>query len=106
MPAPNILFIFTDQQRADTMAAYGNGVIQTPNLNHLAECSTVFERAYATQAICTPSRSTIMTGLYPHTTGCTQNNFPLKEETKCLPEMLTPGKYVCGYYGKWHLGGC
>ena len=104
MPASNVLFLFTDQQRADTMAAYGNNVIQTPNLNRLGECSTVFERAYATQAICTPSRSTIMTGLYPHTTGCTQNNFPLREETKCIPEMLTPGKYVTGYYGKWHLG--
>ena len=59
---PNILFIFTDQQRADTMACYGNTLIHTPNLNALADGSFVFENAYVSTPICAPSRSTIMTG--------------------------------------------
>ena len=57
MKKPNLLFIFTDQQRADTMAAYGNNRIQVPALNKLASQSTVFQQAYVTQPVCTPSRS-------------------------------------------------
>ncbi len=104
MPPPNLLFLFTDEQRYDTLAAYGNELIEMPNLNRLAEESWVFERAYVTQPVCTPSRSTLMTGLYPHTTGCTENNVSLRPETPCMPEMLPAGQYVTGYHGKWHLG--
>ena len=71
MRPPNLLFIFTDEQRADTLAAYGNTRIHMPNLNRLASQSTVFQRAYVTQPVCTPSRSSLLTGLYPHTSGLT-----------------------------------
>ena len=101
---PNLLFLYTDEQRYDTLAAYGNDRIRMPNLNRLAERSTVFEQAYVTQPVCTPSRASLLTGLYPHTTGCTRNNVPLPAETPCLPEMLRPGGYVCAHHGKWHLG--
>ena len=104
MSRPNLLFIFTDEQRADTMAAYGNTLIQTPNLNRLAGESFVFERTYVTQPVCTPSRSSILTGLWPHTTGCTRNNIPLPPEMACLPEMLVHDGYATAYHGKWHLG--
>ena len=100
---PNLLFIFTDQQRVDTLACYGNDWIQAPNLNALASESFVVENAYVTQPVCTPARSSIMTGLYPHTNGCTQLNIPLKPETRSIAEMVSDD-YVCGYYGKWHLG--
>ncbi|MBT4141012.1 MAG: sulfatase-like hydrolase/transferase, partial [Candidatus Latescibacteria bacterium] len=53
----NLVFIFTDQQRFDTLAAYGNHKIKTPNLNRLAEQSAVFEHAYVAQPVCTPSRA-------------------------------------------------
>jgi len=101
---PNLLFIFTDEQRYDTMAAYDNHVIQMPNLNRLASESIVFDRAYVTQPICTPSRSSLLTGLYPHTNGCTKNNVSLSEDVPSFPEMLSHGEYVTAYYGKWHLG--
>ena len=100
---PNLLFIFTDQQRFDTMACYGNHWIQTPNLNALADESYVFENAYVTQPICTPARSSIMTGLYPHSNGCIELNVPLKPQTPTIAEMVTDD-YRCAYYGKWHLG--
>ncbi|MBM4048341.1 MAG: hypothetical protein FJ279_24835 [Planctomycetes bacterium] len=100
---PNLLFIFTDEQRFDTMACYGNSHIRTPNLNALADQSFVFEHAYVSQPVCTPSRATLMTGLYPHTCGCTANNIPLRPETKTLAERVSPD-YVRAYYGKWHLG--
>jgi arylsulfatase A-like enzyme len=104
MTPPNLLFLFTDEQRADTMAAYGNTRIQTPNLNRLASQSVVFERAYVTQPVCTPSRSSLLTGLYPHSNGCTENNVPLPAEVPCLPELISSGRYATAYHGKWHLG--
>jgi len=100
----NILFIWTDQQRFDTMKAYGNDKIKAPNLHKLAEKSIVFKKAYVTQPVCTPSRSSVMTGLYPHTNGCIENNIPLREETKTLPELINDPDYKTAYMGKWHLG--
>ena len=100
---PNLVYIFTDQQRADTMAAYGNDWIETPNLDHLADASFVFENAYVSSPICTPSRSTQMTGLWPHTNGCIKNNIPLPDDVETLAEFF-PDEYHTAYYGKWHLG--
>jgi len=103
MTRPNLLFLYTDEQRADTLAAYGNDRIAMPNLDRLASESTVFERTYVTQPVCTPSRSTLLTGLMPCTNGCVENNLALPAEVPCLPELLPEG-YRCGHYGKWHLG--
>ena len=100
---PNLLFIMTDQQRADTLGCYGNSVIQTPNLDALAREGFVFENAYVSQPVCTPSRASIMTGLYPNTHGCITNNIPLGPKNKTIAEMVS-GDYLCGYFGKWHLG--
>ncbi len=101
---PNLLFIYTDGQQAETLSAYGNNLIEMPNLNKLAESSTVFERTYVTQPVCTPSRSTIHTGMYPHSNGCSRNNIPLRANAQCLPEMIKSVDYVTGHFGKWHLG--
>lgn len=101
---PNVLFLWTDEQRADTMAAYGNAAIHTPNLNRLASESIVFDKAYVSQPVCTPSRSTVMTGLWPHTSGCTENNIALQPDTPTVPELLDDPDYATGYFGKWHLG--
>lgn len=101
---PNLLVLWTDQQRADTMAAYGNRRYRVPALNRLAAESAVFERCYVTQPVCTPSRSSVMTGLWPHRTGCVRNNIPLKPEFKTLPELVGDSAYRTAYMGKWHLG--
>lgn len=101
---PNLLFIWTDEQRADTMAVYGNTKIHTPNLNKLARESIVFQNAYVTQPVCTPNRSAVMTGLWPHTSGCIKNNIPLPSDIPCLPELLNDPDYRTAYMGKWHLG--
>lgn len=101
---PNLLFILTDQQRKDTLAAYGNHQIRVPNLNALAAESTVFENYYVTQPLCTPSRSSIMTGLYPHNTHVFTNDIVLPESKPALPQLLKKSEYVTAYFGKWHLG--
>lgn len=100
---PNIVFMFSDQQRYDTLAAYGNDWIRTPNLNRLAEGSFVFERAYVAQPVCTPARATLLTGLYPHTAGPTINHIPLPESTKTFAEYVDDS-YETAWFGKWHLG--
>ena len=60
----NILLLWTDQQRFDTLAAAGNLALRMPNLNALARTSTVFESAYCSAPVCTPSRGSVMSGLY------------------------------------------
>ena len=103
-PQYNLLFLWTDEQRADTMAAYGNSRIKTPNLNRLAAESVIFRNTYVTQPVCTPARSSVMSGLWPHTSGCTQNNVALPFETPAVPELVNDPYYRTAYIGKWHLG--
>ena len=100
---PNVLFILTDQQRQDSLACYGNDWIQTPNLDSVADRSFVFDNAYVTQPVCTPSRASIMTGLYPHAVGLHRNNIPLPEDCPTIAELVDE-EYYSGYFGKWHLG--
>ncbi len=100
----NLVFIYTDEQRADTMAAYGNHLIETPTLNRLAGESVIFDNAYCTQAVCTPARSSILTGLYPHANNCFTNTRSLSPDVRCLPEYLPQGKYATAHIGKWHIG--
>lgn len=100
---PNLVFIFSDRQRFDTMACYGNHWIQTPHLNALAEESFVFEHCYVTQPVCAPARSSIMTGLFPHATGVPVNRLIMDPDVKTIAEMVSPD-FLRAYYGKWHLG--
>jgi len=101
---PNLLFLWTDEQRADTMAVYGNRKIHAPNMNKFAGECVVFENAYVSQPVCTPSRATVMTGLWPHTSSCVENNIPLPDKVSCFPEIVNDPDYRTGYFGKWHLG--
>ena len=103
-PRPNLLFILTDEQRHDTLRAYGNDAIQTPHLDRLAGEGVVFKRAYVSQPVCSPARSTILTGLWPHQSGVTMNNISLRKETRTLPELLDDPLYRSVFMGKWHLG--
>lgn len=103
MTRPNLLYIFTDQQRVDTLACYGNHQIETPALNGLAEDSFVFENAYVSQPVCSPARATMLTGLWPHTAGVPSCNVPLAADVPTIAEML-PDEYDTAFMGKWHLG--
>lgn len=101
---PNLLFIFTDQQRFDTLFSED---VSMPHVNRLASESCYFEEAHCTQPVCTPSRGSLMTGLHPHAHGAVINNVPLPEQVRCLPELLPAdirARYRTAYHGKWHLG--
>jgi arylsulfatase A-like enzyme len=101
---PNLILFLPDQQRADTLACYGGMKVHVPNLNKLASESVIFERAYVTHPVCTPSRSSLMTGTWPHINGCTRNSVPLDRQFQVLPQLMEDKDYRSAYIGKWHLG--
>jgi arylsulfatase A-like enzyme len=101
---PNLVLFLPDQQRADTLACYGGLNVHAPNLNKLAAESVVFQRTYVTHPVCTPSRSSLMTGTWPHINGCTHNSVPLDKRFQVFPELMADKDYCAAYVGKWHLG--
>ncbi len=101
---PNLIVLLPDQLRNDMLSCYGGRHVVAPSLDKLASQSFVFQQAYVTQPICAPSRSSLMTGTWPHTNGCTNNEATLAPHYPCLPEMLGDSDYAWGYMGKWHLG--
>src|SRR5215469_4606790 len=100
----NLILFLPDQQRADTLACYGGVKVHAPNLNKLASESVVFEWTYVTHPVCTPSRSSLMTGTWPHINGCTRNSVPLERRFRVFPELMQDQEYQTAYIGKWHLG--
>jgi len=101
---PNVIYIMTDQQRKDTLRCYGNDKVQTPVLDGLAKRGILFTSCYATQPVCSPCRSSMVTGLFPNATTVVENNIPLPpEKFSWMRAMHDAGYKVC-YIGKWHLG--
>lgn len=104
---PNILIIMTDQQTAEAMSIAGNKDLKTPAMDFLAKHGTRFTEAYCSQPLCTPSRTSIFTGVMPSQSGFVGN---YEEDESLWPDsLLMMGKifkeagYQTGYVGKWHL---
>jgi iduronate 2-sulfatase len=93
---PNILFIAIDDLRPE-LGCYGQEHISSPHIDQLAEQSLLFNRAYCQQSVCNPSRASIMSGLYPHQSGITDNQKNMREEN---PEIVTLSQHFKnnGYY--------
>ncbi|MHC4346723.1 MAG: sulfatase family protein [Planctomycetota bacterium] len=101
---PNILWICTDQQRYDTIGALGNKHIRTPNIDRLVETGTAFTHAYCQSPICTPSRASFLTGMYPSTIhACINGNDHWDEAAPLITKTLADIGYDCGLVGKFHL---
>ena len=109
---PNVVLCISDQQRADTMPGDRQVPVSTPHLDWLAERGTLFRRAFCTTPMCSPARSSILTGLYPHATGLVANHqeraisreISLSPQVRILADYLQEAGYACAYTGKWHLG--
>ncbi|MEQ9408940.1 MAG: sulfatase-like hydrolase/transferase [Fuerstiella sp.] len=114
--SPNVVMIMTDNHGAWTLGCYGNQDIRTPNINRLAAEGTLFDNAFASNPVCSPTRATVLTGLLPsqHGVHCFLRGGRLQTgpEARCtldeftsLPEVLKSAGYSCGLVGEWHLGG-
>lgn len=95
---PNIIFYFSDQQRADT---FNERVM--PNVTELARDGTVFDNSFTCQPVCGPARACLQTGVYATQCGCFWNGIPLPRNIKPLAEYFNEAGYETAYVGKWHL---
>ncbi len=102
MQQKNILFLFTDQQRHDTIEALGNPIIKTPTLNRLVENGIAFTRAYSPCPVCIPARYSLLTGLLPHRSNCVINE-RMPEGNKSFMELLSENGYQTHGVGKMHF---
>ncbi|MFT7035065.1 MAG: arylsulfatase A-like enzyme [Cyclobacteriaceae bacterium] len=104
---PNIVYVLTDQWRAQATGYNGdpNLIGKTPNIDKLASEGINFKNAVSTMAVCTPYRAALLTGQYPTTTGMFLNDLHLPEESYTMSEMYKESGYNTAYIGKWHLDG-
>ena len=101
-PQPNIVIIYTDQQRYDTLGSSGNRLIQTPNLDRLADQGACFSRAYVTCPICVPSRVSLWTGRYNHTNLSYNNNRLMSPREADFAMAFKTAGYHTALIGKNH----
>ena len=102
---PNVVFILTDQQRWDTVGAYGCPLDLTPNLDRMAREGVRFANAFTCQPVCAPARACLQTGKYATNNGVWRNGLILSREERTLAHYFKDVGYDVGYIGKWHLAG-
>ena len=103
---PNVLWICTDQQRADTLGCCGNPFVRTPNIDALAREGVIFTGMHAQSPVCAPSRAGFLSGRYPRTCGVRQNGQDIPDTELLIPRVFADAGYVCGLSGKLHLSAC
>lgn len=102
--APNFIIFVADDMAWEDSGAYGHPTIRTPNIDRLAEEGMRFDRAYLTCSSCSPSRCSMLTGRYPHSTGAGELHLPLPADQILLSTPLREQGYYTAAVGKWHLG--
>jgi len=101
---PNILFIMSDDHAYQAISAYDSTLIQTPNIDRIANEGMLFTNACVTNSICAPSRAVILTGKHSHLNGKIDNNFPFDTTQMTFPQLLQDAGYQTAMFGKLHFG--
>jgi arylsulfatase A-like enzyme len=102
---PNMVFILTDDHRWDALSTMGHPFLQTPHLDRLANEGILFENAFVTTSLCSPSRASFLTGQYAHTHGVVTNHTPWDNRNVTFLERLKTAGYETAFIGKWHMPG-
>lgn len=115
--SPNLVIIMTDEHNFRTIGCYrdtlsteqalmwGSEVVETPNIDWLADNGTLCTSFYASTPVCSPSRASFITGMYPQNTPVMNNNIPLNDSVITFAEILSRQGYATSFVGKWHLDG-
>lgn len=101
---PNVLFILCDDLRPSALGCYGSPNVKTPQIDRLATEGVRFANAFCTTSLCSPSRASLLTGLYAHKHGVRDNFTELNPQLPQWPAILQKSGYATGYIGKWHMG--
>ena len=102
---PNVVFVFADQWRAESMGFAGNMDVKTPNLDRLAAENLYFEFAISCMPVSTPFRGSLLTGQYAHTNGLFLNDVQLDPNANTIGKVYKREGYDTAYIGKWHVNG-
>jgi len=101
---PNVLFILCDDLRPQALGCYGSPHVKTPNIDRLAAEGVRFANMFCTTSLCSPSRASLLTGLYAHQHGVVDNFTELPARLAHWPARLHEVGYATAYLGKWHMG--
>lgn len=103
---PNVVFVLTDDQRADAVGYHKKPLlgIKTPNIDRLAAEGARFDNMFVTTSLCSPSRASFLSGTYTHTHGVRDNFTDYPHQLKSFPLLLQQAGYQTAYIGKWHMG--
>ena len=101
----NVIFILSDDHRWDHMSCVGHPFVETPNMDRLAREGVLFENAFVTTSLCSPSRASFLTGNYAHTHGVKNNLTPWNNDNRTFLETFKDAGYATAFIGKWHMPG-
>ena len=101
---PNILFIMSDDHAYQAISAYDDRLIQTPNIDRIANEGMIFKNACVTNSICAPSRAVILTGKHSHLNGKIDNHAKFDDSQTTFPQLFQKAGYQTAMFGKLHFG--
>lgn len=102
---PNIIFVFADEHRYQSMGHTEMPQMETPTMDRMAAGGFSFSQCVSNYPVCSPYRAIVMTGKWPYQTGVTDNSIPLSDKEGTVGKAFQAAGYRTGYIGKWHLGG-
>ena len=101
---PNVLFLLTDDQSYASLSSTGNPFMKTPHIDRIGREGVHFTNHFVVRSVCSPSRASFLTGLYPHTHGVDTNGMRLNQSIPTFPRTLHDAGYRTAHIGKWQMG--